>query len=112
MNADFLRSVLGIRRRSVMTDRPISYSNFTQESNPQRVFEQTLATVINEPSNKKIGLTAKYLEMSTLSAIIEVINDFFNEFGNVLLFDNYSAFLTSYCGLSTRIIQALPKCDI
>lgn len=71
MYAEFLRTVVGNRRRSVMTDRPISYSNYGPDTSPQFIFEQTLATVLKDPNNKKIGLIGRYLEKSTLSAIVE-----------------------------------------
>lgn len=72
MYAEFLRTVVGNRRRSIMTDRPISYSNYGPDTSPQFIFEQTLATVLKDPNNKKIGLIGRYLEKSTLSAIVEV----------------------------------------
>lgn len=72
MYAEFLRTVVGNRRRSVMTDRPISYSNYGLNSSPQSIFEQTLAVVLKDPNIKKIGLVGRYLEKSTLSAIVEV----------------------------------------
>ncbi|VDK57954.1 unnamed protein product [Gongylonema pulchrum] len=54
-----------------MTDRPISFSNYALDSSPQSIFEQTLAAVLKDPNNKKIGLVGRYLEKGTLSAIVE-----------------------------------------
>ncbi|MCP9263179.1 BMA-CYP-43A1 [Dirofilaria immitis] len=71
MYAEFLRTVVGNRRRSIMTDRPISYSNYGLTSSPQSIFEQTLTVVLKDPNIKKIGLVGRYLEKSTLSAIVE-----------------------------------------
>lgn len=72
MYAEFLRTVVGNRRRSIMTDRPLSYSNYGLNSSPQSIFEQTLTVVLKDPNVKKIGLVGRYLEKSTLSAIVEV----------------------------------------
>ncbi|VDO44353.1 unnamed protein product [Onchocerca flexuosa] len=72
MYAEFLRTVVGNRRRSIMTDRPISYSNYGPNSSPQSIFEQTLTVVLKDPNIKKIGLVGRYLEKSTLSALVEV----------------------------------------
>uniref|UniRef100_A0A0R3RZ10 RING-type domain-containing protein n=1 Tax=Elaeophora elaphi TaxID=1147741 RepID=A0A0R3RZ10_9BILA len=71
MYAEFLRTVVGNRRRSIMTDRPISYSNYGLNSSPQSIFEQTLTVVLKDPNIKKIGLVGRYLERSTLSALVE-----------------------------------------
>uniref|UniRef100_A0AAF5PKX9 Mediator complex subunit 27 n=1 Tax=Wuchereria bancrofti TaxID=6293 RepID=A0AAF5PKX9_WUCBA len=71
MYAEFLRTVVGNRRRSIMTDRPISYSNYGLSSSPQNIFEQTLTVVLKDPNIKKIGLVGRYLEKSTLSALVE-----------------------------------------
>ncbi|VBB29909.1 unnamed protein product, partial [Acanthocheilonema viteae] len=71
MYAEFLRTVVGNRRRSIMTDRPISYSNYGLNSSPQSIFEQTLTVVLKDPNIKKIGLVGRYLEKSTLSALVE-----------------------------------------
>ncbi|VDK63790.1 unnamed protein product [Onchocerca ochengi] len=71
MYAEFLRTVVGNRRRSIMTDRPISYSNYGPNSSPQSIFEQTLTVVLKDPNIKKIGLVGRYLEKSTLSALVE-----------------------------------------
>ncbi|VDM11844.1 unnamed protein product [Wuchereria bancrofti] len=54
-----------------MTDRPISYSNYGLSSSPQNIFEQTLTVVLKDPNIKKIGLVGRYLEKSTLSALVE-----------------------------------------
>uniref|UniRef100_A0A915A804 Mediator of RNA polymerase II transcription subunit 27 n=1 Tax=Parascaris univalens TaxID=6257 RepID=A0A915A804_PARUN len=67
---EFLRSLVGGRRRSIMTDKAISYSNFTAMKSPQFIFEQTLATALRDPNNKKM-VQSRYLERSTLSAIVE-----------------------------------------
>ncbi|VDM47485.1 unnamed protein product [Toxocara canis] len=67
---DFLRSLAGGRRRSIMIDKAMSYSNFTATKSPQFIFEQTLATALGDPNNKKI-VQSRYLEKSTLSAIVE-----------------------------------------
>lgn len=72
MFADFLRTFIGNRRRSIMTDKPISFSNYSPTSSPQFIFEQTLAAVLKDPSTKKIGLIGRYLEKTALSSIIEV----------------------------------------
>uniref|UniRef100_A0A915Q2N3 Uncharacterized protein n=1 Tax=Setaria digitata TaxID=48799 RepID=A0A915Q2N3_9BILA len=71
MYAEFLRTVVGNRRRSIMTDRPISYSNYGLNSSPQSIFEHTLTAVLKDPNIKKIGLVGRYLEKSTLSAVVE-----------------------------------------
>uniref|UniRef100_A0A0N4UGT5 Helitron_like_N domain-containing protein n=1 Tax=Dracunculus medinensis TaxID=318479 RepID=A0A0N4UGT5_DRAME len=70
--ADFLRTFIGNRRRSIMTDKPISFSNYSPTSSPQFIFEQTLAAVLKDPSTKKIGLIGRYLEKTALSSIIEL----------------------------------------
>lgn len=71
MLGEFLRSVVTHRRRSIMTNKALSYSNFSANASPQFIFEQTLAAVLKDPNSKKIGLMARYLERSTLSAVIE-----------------------------------------
>ncbi|MFH4977153.1 hypothetical protein AB6A40_003862 [Gnathostoma spinigerum] len=68
---EFGRMVAGNRRRSVVTEKPISFSNFTPKSSPQSTFEQTLLTVLKDPSSKKNGLIGNFLERSTLSSVIE-----------------------------------------
>ncbi|VDN02768.1 unnamed protein product [Thelazia callipaeda] len=71
MYAEFLRPVVGNRRRSIMTERPLTFSSYGLSSSPQSVFEQTLASVLKDPSSKKIGLVGRYLEKTALSAIVE-----------------------------------------
>ncbi|VDK56393.1 unnamed protein product [Anisakis simplex] len=68
--AEFLRTVAGGRRRSIMIDKTISFSNFTSETSPQIIFERTLATALRDPNNQKM-VQSKYLERSTLSAVVE-----------------------------------------
>uniref|UniRef100_A0A0N5A7N2 Conserved oligomeric Golgi complex subunit 3 n=1 Tax=Syphacia muris TaxID=451379 RepID=A0A0N5A7N2_9BILA len=68
----FLRRIsLGSQRRSLIVDRPLTYTSHNVEKCLQQAFDQIFPQAVSE-INKKLVLNYRYIERSTLSAVIEL----------------------------------------
>lgn len=72
----FRRSVSS-QRRSLIVERPLTYTSNMSGKPLQQLFDQVFPQAVAEFSNKKFVLNYRYLEKSTLNAVIEVVLVFF-----------------------------------
>ncbi|VDD95289.1 unnamed protein product [Enterobius vermicularis] len=67
----FRRSVSS-QRRSLIVERPLTYTSNMSGKPLQQLFDQVFPQAVAEFSNKKFVLNYRYLEKSTLNAVIEL----------------------------------------
>lgn len=68
----FFRCFIGSQRRSLIVERPLMYSNQIPGKSHQQIFDQVFPQAVTELTNKKLVLNYRYLERSTLNAVIEL----------------------------------------
>lgn len=68
----FFRRFVTSQRRSLIVERPLTKSNYAPGNSPQHIFAQSLTQASQDGSYKKLGCVFRYLEKSTLNAVIEL----------------------------------------